>query len=140
MKAYNYFLFRVYWFYRDRFKEGHKMSLISTSIVATVIIFFIVIITIGSSYFLLYESTPSLGKSYKIIILCFMFTLWLLNYYFVIKPKLFLKKNFEKDKKGGYAIIGFIVLLAFSFVFIANKNREKIFKERGERNKIENVK
>ena len=137
MKAYNYFLFRIYWFYRTRFKEGHKMALLSTSIVSAVVIFFSIFIIIGGFYFILDQTAPSLEKFYKIVVLCCLLIIWFLNYYLVIKPKMFMKESFEKDKKGGYAIIGFIVFLALIFVFIANKNRERIFKER-EKTRIEN--
>jgi len=61
----------------------------------------------------------------------------LLNYYFFIKDKKFLNYGFEADKKGGYFIVVFIILMAVSFVFIANKNREKISQER-EKARIEN--
>ena len=52
-----------------------------------------------------------------------------LNYYFFIKDKKFLNYGFKADKKGGYLILGFIIFLVVSFVFVANKNREKISKE-----------
>lgn len=66
----------------------------------------------------------------KLSVIIIMAIIGILNYWFFIKPKKFLNYNFKPDKKGGYAIIGFIVLLVLIFVFIANKNREKIFKER----------
>lgn len=59
------------------------------------------------------------------------------NYWFFIRKRKFVNYNFKTDKKGGYTIIGFMVFLALMFVLIANKNREKIFKER-EKERIEN--
>jgi amino acid permease len=73
----------------------------------------------------------------KSFLIFFMIILGLINYVFFIKDKKFMNYNFKTDKTGGYTIIGLVVLLALSFVFIANKNREKIFKER-ERARIEN--
>jgi amino acid transporter len=73
----------------------------------------------------------------KFSVITLMIVIGFVNYWFFIKPKKFLNYNFKADKKSGYAIIGFIVFLALMFVLIANKNREKIFKER-EKTRIEN--
>jgi len=73
----------------------------------------------------------------KLSVIISLISIAFLNYWFFIRPKKFLNYGFKADKKGGFAIIGFIVLLALIFVFIANKNRDKIFKER-EKARIEN--
>ena len=137
MKAYNYFLFRVYWFYRDQFKEGHKMALISTSIVSAVIMFFMIIFIVGGVYFFGDKSVPSLGKIYKIVIISSMSTLWALNYYLLIKPRHFLRENFVKDKQGGYVVLLFLIIILSLLIVIVNRNANKISKER-EKARIEN--
>lgn len=137
MKAYYYLLFRLYWFFRDSIKEGHKMSLITTSIFITMINLFIIMALFGMFYFFRIEFSPSLGKYYKVILIPSMFVLWLINYYYFIKPRNFLRKDFKKDKKGGLFIVFVFLLIGLLFVIGANKNREKIFKERG-KTRIEN--
>jgi len=137
MKFYYYFLFRLYWSFRDFSKEGHKMSLISTSLASTVFLYFTLYTIIGLMYFFKVSSSVNLGLNYKIWILSFMFILWILNYYLFIKPREFLRQDFKKDKKGGIVLIFLISLLVFLFILGANKNREKIAKEK-EKGRIEN--
>jgi hypothetical protein len=139
MKTYYYFLFRIYWFFRDVVKEGHKMSLISTSIASTLFLCFTLYTSIQLSYFFKTSTSADLGLNYKFWILVIGFFLWLINYYAFIKPRIFLKKNFKKDIKGGFACLLFVSALGFLFLIGANKNRDKIFKER-EKARIENKK
>ncbi len=55
--------------------------------------------------------------------------LWIMNYYLFVRPKKFLECNFNKGVKGGVLIVLFILMIAISNVFIANLNRERIFKK-----------
>ena len=130
MKLYNYFLFRLYWAFRDFAKEGHKMSLISTSILSTVILYFTLYGIIGLVYFFKVSTFVNLGVNYKFWILSFMFILWFLNYKFFIESRKFLKKNFKKDRIGGILVSLFIILLGYLIVIVGNKNREKIANEK----------
>ena len=136
MKFYNYLLYRLYNYYRNDYKENEGLSLYSTVTASTLLIYFI--LYTACAYIDSY-SVKFLNKiiTRKLSVIIIMAIIGLLNYWFFIKPKKFLNYNFKPNKKGGYAIIGFIVLLALSFVFIANKNRAKIFKER-EKARIEN--
>lgn len=136
MKLYFYLLFKIYTYYHCTGKEDPKMAIFSTVISSSVIVFII------GYTFLLYIDFY-IYPLQKIIIpnsyfgLIYLALLSIFNYYLFIKQKLFLNLNFINNKKGSYAIIGFIILLVLMFIFVANKNREKIFKER-EKTRIEN--
>ncbi len=130
MKTYYYFLFRIYWFFRDVVKEGHKMSLISTSIASTFFLYFTLYAIVELSYFFKVSTSVDLGLNYKFWILVIGLFLWLMNYYAFIKPRDFLRQDFKKDIKGGLICLLFLFVLGFLFLIGANKNREKIFKER----------
>ena len=138
MKNYYYLLNRIYNYYLEKGKEEIWVSIIRTLLVSTLLIYFFFYTTFA--YVDLY-SVKFLNKivTGKLSVIIIMAIIGFLNYWFFIRPKKFLNYGFKTDKKGGYAIIGFIVLLALSFVFIANKNRDKIFKER-EKARIENRK
>lgn len=129
MKNYYYLLYRVYIYYRKDYSESDGLSIYSTTVVSTLFLYFILLIPVLyiDYYFIKILNNLISGKLSVIII---MLAIGFLNYWFFIRNKKFLNFGFKTDKKGGYAIIGFIVLLALSFVFITNKNRDKIFKER----------
>lgn len=138
MKQFNYLLFRLYDYYHRVRKEDAGISLYFTVTASTLIIYFVFynILTYIDFYFfkIVNQLLPN-----KFSIVVFIVVIGLLNYWLFIKDRNFLNYNFKSDKKGGYAIIGFIIFLALSFVFVANKNREKNFKER-QSEKIENIK
>ena len=138
MKQFNYLLFRLYDYYHRVRKEDAGLSLYFTVTASTLIIYFVFynILTYIDFYFfkIVNQLLPN-----KFSIAVFIVVIGLLNYWLFIKDRNFLNYNFKSDKKGGYAIIGFIIFLALSFVFVANKNREKNFKER-QSEKIENTK
>ncbi|MFK7049806.1 hypothetical protein FLACOL_00455 [Flavobacterium columnare] len=130
MKAYYYFLFRLYNTLSDpRKKNDEKTIIYLTTSTSTFLIYYVLYILFAyfNFYFIRILDKIVTGKPSVIIL---MVIIGVLNYFFFVKNKKYLKYGFNADKKGGYAIIGFIVLLAMSFVFIANKNRDKIFKER----------
>jgi hypothetical protein len=137
MRAYYYLLFRLYNTLSEPKKQNNEKTVIylatSTSTFLLCFLILTIILFIDFYFFkILNQISPN-----KFIIILYMVVVGFLNYWFFIKGKKFLNYNFKTDKKGGYAIIGFITILALSFVFIANKNREKIFKER-EKARIEN--
>ncbi|OWP82983.1 hypothetical protein BWK59_12965 [Flavobacterium davisii] len=129
MKFYYYLIFRIYNYYRKDYGESEGLSLYSTTLVSTLLIYLLAYVAFAyfDFYFIRILDKIVTGKPSVIIL---MVIIGVLNYFLFVKNKKYLNYNFKADKKGGYAIIGFIVLLAMSFVFIANKNRDKIFKER----------
>lgn len=129
MKTYNYLLFRLYDYYHRVRKEDAGLSLYFTVTATTLIIYFIfyIILTYVDFYFF---KIVNLLLPNKFLIIVVLGIIGLLNYRFFIKEKKFLNYNFRSDKKGGYTIVGFLIFLALSFVFIANKNRDKILNER----------
>jgi RsiW-degrading membrane proteinase PrsW (M82 family) len=66
----------------------------------------------------------------KTSLIFFILIIGFFNYMFFIKPKNFLNYGFKTDKKGGFTIVGFLIIIVICFVFFANKSRDKIFKER----------
>nr|WP_314896679.1 hypothetical protein [uncultured Flavobacterium sp.] len=130
MKPYYYLLFRIYSSLNDPKKQNDARTinilLTNTSSLLIWLICYEMIVYL--SYYCFNISDLIIPN--KFFVLFYMLLIWIINYYYFIKGKKFLNYNFKTDKKGGYAIIGFIAILALSFVFIANKNREKIFKER----------
>lgn len=130
MRAYEYFLFRIYMFYKNKMKDKRNL-LLPTSFVSTTIIC-INLMTIYF-YFIYKDLVPAVPNKYFIV--GFMIIIWLINYYSIIIKENFLKRNFHIDVKGGIAVIGYIIMTFFIFIVLANYNREKIFKYR-EINKI----
>lgn len=139
MKFYYYLLFRLYNTLSEPKKQNNEKTIIYLTVsTSTFLLYFSLSTIIFFIDFYFFEISNQI-LSNKFIIILLMGITGFLNYCFFIKDKRFLNYNFKSDKKGGYAIIWVIVLLAFAFVFIANKNREKIFKER-EKARIENAK
>lgn len=137
MKAYYYLLFRIFNYYTEKGKESHKIAIMRTSLGSALLIYFtIYTILIYLDFYCCKISNVIIPN--KFMILLYLLVIGFLNYWIFVKEKKFLNYNFKNDKKGGYAIIGFIILLALLFIFIANKNREEIFKEQ-EKARIENT-
>lgn len=136
MRAYYYFLFRVYKFYTDRMKEN-DIPLIYVASISTLLIFFNVFTVyswlIYSDYF--NDIIPS--KYYVLIPIAII---WLLNYFVFVRRELFLECNFTKDIKGGLLIILYMVITAASFIIVANYSREKLLKHQQEHPVTEQVK
>ncbi len=126
----------MYNYYLEKGKEEDWVAISRILLVSTLLIYLSLYTAFAyvDFYFVKFLNKIVTGKLSVIII---MATIGFLNYWLFIRPKKFLNYNFKPDKKGGYTIIGFIVFLALMFVLIANKNREKIFKER-EKARIEN--
>jgi len=136
MKRYYYLLFRMYNHYINTDKKNISETLYSIVIASTVLIYMILFTVFAYIDFFCFKIIDQILPNNSSVI-AFMAIIGFLNYWFFIKDKKFLNYNFKTDKKGGYAIIGFMVLLACIFIFIVNKNREKIFAER-EKARIEN--
>lgn len=125
MKAYQYLLFRIYMFYKDTMKEKTYLTF-STSLVSTLL----VTINLMTVYFYLeYKDLVfAIPNKYFIIALCFL--IWAINYFVIVRKERFLNRNFQKDKKGGYIVVGFIILTALFFIIVSNLNRDKIFNKK----------
>lgn len=121
MKAYNYFLFRIYMFYKDTIKEKNAL-IYSTAIVSSLL----VNLNLMNIYYLFNynDLSPSIPNKYYVII--FFVVSLLINYCLFVRRKFFLNQNFQKDKKGGFIIVAIVILTALFFIIIANLNREKI--------------
>ncbi len=136
MRIYNYLLFRLYDYYHRVRKEDTGLSLYFTVITSTLIIYFSIVFIVSLIDYLFPNSFNTLIPN-KYFIFSYILIISLLNYFLFIKDRKFLNYNFKNDKKGGYVIILYVVILALILIFFANKNREKIFTER-EKARIEN--
>jgi hypothetical protein len=130
MKLYYYLLFRVFNSLNDPRKKNDAMTInVLLTNVSTLIIWFIIytlLLFIDNYYFTITEKIlPN-----KTGLIFFIFFIGFLNYMFFIKPKKFLNYGFNTDKKGGFTIVSFLIIVIICFVFIANKSRDKIFKGR----------
>lgn len=138
MKYYYYLLFRIFNSLSNPIKKNDNITinilLINTS---TLIIYFTLytFFTFIDFYFVKFLNNIITGNFAVLIV---MGAIGFINYWFLIKPKKFLHYGFKADKTGGYLLVCFIIIIAFAFVFIANKNRDKIFKEQ-EKVRIEDL-
>ncbi|MEI7509924.1 MAG: hypothetical protein WCJ62_10730 [Flavobacterium sp.] len=137
MKNYYYLLFRVYTYYYKRDKNDGNLALFTTTLISSLLILFLIFsgilfVNVFFNETFLISLIPN-----KFWMIFYLLIIISLNYILFIKKKEFLNLNFINDKRGGYIIIYSIIILALIFVFIANKNRDKIFKER-EKARIEN--
>lgn len=126
MKAYYYFLFRIYKYYKDKPNKSEFEVLFSTTVVSSVILSFHLIgVYIIINYFDLVVVVTN-----KVYMILFMLIVGCFNYYFFIRQKNFLNYGFQKDKRGGIYIAIYIIFLGFFLLIVSNINREKIFEER----------
>jgi hypothetical protein len=124
MRAYYYLLYRIYRFYSVKMNES-DIPLIYVSAISTVLI--------GCNLFTIYSGLYLLGYVSLVSLKVFIITLgvlWLLNHFFFVKGKQFLKYAFDTNIRGSVLIFGYIVLTIMIFILLANKNRERIFSER----------
>ncbi|WP_131535593.1 hypothetical protein [Pedobacter nototheniae] len=136
MRAYYYFLFRVYKFYTDRMKEN-DIPLIYVASISALLIFFNVFTVYSWLIYCDYFNDIIPSKYYILIPIAII---WLLNYFVFVRRELFLECNFTKDIKGGLLIILYMVITAASFIIVANYNREKLLKHQQEHPVTEQVK
>ena len=126
MKAYYYFLYRIYWMYKNKNKESDIQALYSATAVSTTIISINLVSLYGiADYF---DVVAALENKYYVMFI--MVIIGCINHYFFVREKKFLNCDFQKDKKGGVLIVAYLFALGILFTTLANINREKIFKER----------
>lgn len=138
MRAYYYLLFRLYTTLSKPEKQNDEKTIIYLTVSTSTFIIYFSIIFVLSIFDYIYPVFFDILVPKKYFVIIYMLVIGLLNYWFFIRNKKFLRFNFKNDKKGGYAIILYIFVLGMVLVFFANKNREKIFKER-EKTRIENT-
>jgi hypothetical protein len=135
MKLYYYFLFRIYMFYKDTMKETANFT-ISASLVSGLLI--VINIIAVYAYLSAFDLVPSFfDAKFEVILMCAI--VWVINYYLFVKNEKFLTYNFKKDKKGGVLVVMVIIFTALVLIHAANLNREKIFRGRAERKRLENL-
>ncbi|PXW08002.1 hypothetical protein C8D70_1196 [Chryseobacterium sp. CBTAP 102] len=126
MKAYYYFLFRIYRYYKDKQNENELQAIFSVITVSTLIASLTIFFFHGLLNYL--GILPMYSNKFYMIL--FMIIVGFINYFFFIRDKNFLNYDFQKDKKGGFYIIVYIILLGILLFVLSNINREKIFEER----------
>lgn len=124
-RAYYYFLFRVYWYYRDRVKENDATAMFSVVAVSTLLLCFnFITIYFVVNYF---NFVPIVTNEFHMVL--FMVIVGCINYLFFIKGRKFLNDDFQKDRKGSVLIIAYIIFTFSLSLFVGQLNRERIFKE-----------
>jgi len=123
LKAYNYFLFRVYMFYK-RYEKGNFTF--STSVVSTVLI----TINLMTLYLLLnyLDFLPDIPN--KLFVVFFLMLIWIVNYFGIVRKEAFLRQNFRTDKTGGYLVVGVIIFTATFAIVVGAMNREKVLTQK----------
>lgn len=129
MRLLYYLMFRISRFYTDRGIE-RDIPFFYMSVAVTILIG----INIYSVYvYLVYIDLAKDVTEYfpnKFYPLIPMAVLWSIIYFGIVKPKRFLNYNFEKTKKGGFAVVGYMVVTAMTFILVANMNRARLAEER----------
>ena len=123
MKAYNYLLFRIYTYYKDNGKnETENLLVFSTACVVTLI----GVLNIMWIYFLclLLDFFPHFIN--KFYLFGVIFLVFMLLYNFNIKDKKFLNHNFEKDRIGGFAVVGIFFLTGLMTFIVGTIYRNKV--------------
>ncbi|GAB3430188.1 hypothetical protein [Niabella aquatica] len=124
-----YLTFRVYRFYIDKLNESHIPLIYTASVVS--ILLWINIFTLYAllaHLHLVRDMTEILPNKFYVLIP--MSVLWGIIYFGIVRPRRFLNYDFEKTRKGGFAIVSYIVLTALTFVLVANLNRARLAEER----------
>jgi hypothetical protein len=128
-KAYYYFLFRIFRFYKDKYKYDDWEALFLVVCISTTCIYFnLFSIYALANYF---DLVPMFKNKYWVLPI--MAIIAILNYYSFIRKKAFLECNFTKDKKGGWKVIIYFLITAAIAITIGYFNRQKIFAERKEK-------
>lgn len=126
MKIYNYFLFRIFRFYKDKVKEHETIALFSVTALSTLIVSLNLIAIYLWVNFL--GLVPILTN--KLMVIIPMLIIGFINHHYFVRKKRFLSYGFRKDKKGGLLVMSYIL---FSFILpltIGHYNRQKIFEGR----------
>lgn len=121
LRVYQYFLFRIYHFYVNVFKEK-DLPIFYTSGVSSVIL--------GMTIILMYSFFEYMGNfptiDFKYFNSSIILITWLLNYIFFIRDKKFLDKNFKADILGGVLIILLIISLILLLIVVAKLHRGEL--------------
>lgn len=126
MRVLYYLMFRIYRYAIDRGIE-RDIPFFYASLAATVLVG----INLYTIYFLLnYSNLVRDFLPNKFYVLIPMLILWSIIYFGIARPKRFLNYDFEKTRKGGLAVVGYIVLTALTFILVANLNRARLAEER----------
>jgi hypothetical protein len=121
LKIYKYFLFRIYHFYVNTFKEN-QIPVFYVGAVSSLILGFTLRLIYG--YFELIGFVPSMDTSYSSVAIIFI--IWGINYYLFVRDKEFLKKGFKNDVLGGVLIVAYIVLLIVLLIVKAEIKRARL--------------
>ncbi|SHF23820.1 hypothetical protein [Chryseobacterium takakiae] len=127
MKVYNYFAFSTYKLLEIVFKKDNERILVlKTSFIISLLILLVLYSIKGIFELNGYNDTviPPLYIFLLIVII------WLPNYIYLNK-KNFLMDNNVFSLKNVIQVLLFIITVVAGFIIIANKNRERIFRERG---------
>ncbi|GEM_PF-2314374 len=134
MKVYNYFAFSTYKLLESIFKkDNERLLVLKTSFIISLLILLVLYSIKGIFELNGYNDTviPPLYIFLLIVII------WLPNYIYLNK-KNFLMDNNVFSLKNVIQVLLFIIAVVTGFIIIANKNRERIFKERGYSEKMIN--
>lgn len=127
MKLYNYLAFSIYQIFHKTIKKDDHFTLISKTS------FVLALIMMLMFYCILFYLDLK-GYHHKLIPKLYLFlimvVIWLPNYFYLRKEK-FLNCDFLFSYKNVLSFLIIIFSLGSVFISISNKNRERIFKERG---------
>lgn len=119
MRIYNYFIFRLYFYYKDVVKEK-DIPEFATSIGLSVINLF----NFLTAYFIL-EINFNLEFDYVGYLIGISSIVFLLiNYFFFVKPKHFLNMGFESSVLGSILVITYVLLSLVLFIYFINLARD----------------
>lgn len=121
-KAYYYFLFRIYWYYKIRWRESEGEAIFGVVTVSTLFLFF--------NFFAIETILIILDifPNNIIIDLTFMLLFAIINYFLFIRDKHFL--NCKKSRKKDFLVITYMILSFALTIFVANINRQKVYSEK----------
>lgn len=125
MKAYYYFLFRIYSLYKYKYNESETQALFSVTAVSSTVLCFNLI----TIYFLINYSGFIPIVTNKLVMVLFMASVGCFNHYFIVKSKAFFNYNFQKDRKGGFLVVCYIIFSLIIVLIVAQYNRNRIFNE-----------
>lgn len=129
MRVLYYLMYRIYRYAIDR-GIARDIPFFYVSLAVTVLVGY----NLYTIYFLLNylhlfkDITEYIPNKFYILIPTFI--LWSIIYFGIARPKRFLKYNFPQTKKGGFAVVGYMIFTALTFILVANLNRARLAEER----------
>jgi len=121
MRLYLYLHYRIFRFYKDVMNENQVPLFYTNTSVTTLLWGNLFTVDCLLSYLDINTFITSVPQ----VIVSFL-SIWILNYLFIVRKKIFLNFQFKKNKLGGYAIIFYFILTFVSFLIIATLNRAKL--------------